>query len=84
MQHIHITDASGCTIVNIDDGDGARLLPQGANARTCPQCELQTWRLTPLCMHCGHDRLARPRWLAIAGAGAAVATLVIFHPLIRG
>lgn len=79
MQHIHISDATNCHIVNVDGG--LKQLPEGAASRTCAQCDQATWRLTPVCMHCGYDRWARYRVAAGATAGAAALAMVIFHPL---
>ncbi len=84
MQHIHISDATSCTFVSID-GAGMRLKPTAEAARLCSQCEQLTWRRTPVCMHCGHDRFARARWLAGTVGAAAVSALVIFHsPALMG
>ena len=80
MQHIHISDATNCHIVNVDGGLSHR--PEGAAARVCAQCDQPTWRLTPVCMHCGYDRWARYRLVAGATAGATALAMVIFHPLI--
>ena len=77
MQHIEIHVASQCTIVNVD-GNATRT-PEIKASRICPQCEQPTWRLTPVCVHCGYDRWARYRIAAGATAGAAALALVIFH-----
>lgn len=79
MQHIHITDPTNCHIVNVDGG--LSQLPEGAASRLCAQCDRPTWRLTPICMHCGYDRWARLRLAAGATAGATALALVIFHQL---
>jgi ribosomal protein L37E len=79
MQHIEIHDANQCTIVNIDGG--ATKAPSAKNSRVCRQCDQPTWRLTPVCAHCGYDRWLRYRIAAGSTAGAAALALVIFHPL---
>lgn len=81
MQHIEIRDAMQCTIVNID-GQATRTPPEGKASRICRQCEQPTWRLTPVCTHCGYDRWTRYRIAAGATAGATALAMVIFHPLI--
>jgi hypothetical protein len=83
MQHIHISDPSGCTIINVDGARSERDGPPPHAARLCRQCERETWRLTPTCMHCGHDRLGAARLLTRAAVTLA-AGVVIFHPLITG
>ncbi len=79
MQHIEINDAAHCHIINVD-GSAAQQ-PKKATSRLCGQCDQLTWRLTPVCMHCGYDRWARFRLAAGATAGAAALAMVIFHPL---
>lgn len=81
MQHIHITDPSGCTILNLDSS-AARQAPPAQAARQCTQCQLPTWRLTPVCIHCGHDRYARLKLAAKTTAYISAAVVVIFHPLV--
>lgn len=81
MQRIEIHDATHCTIVNLDGNTGRAEPPAGAASRVCPQCQLNTWRLTPTCMHCGYDRWARYKIAASTTAGIAAIALIAALPL---
>jgi hypothetical protein len=80
MQHIEIHDPTNCTIVNMDAAAG-RATPTQDAARTCVQCTQPTWRLTPVCIHCGYDRWARYKIAAGTTASVGALALVILHPL---
>ena len=59
--HVEIRDSVDCEIYV---GTHERATPAPGQARTCSQCERDTWAGTPTCMWCGHDRFATPlRWL---------------------
>lgn len=81
MQHIEIHDATHCTIVNLNGNTGQAEPPAGSASRVCPQCDMNTWRLTPICMHCGYDRWARYKLAVGTTAGIAALALGVLIPL---
>ena len=65
--YVEINDPQHCTI--IAQPAGAQLHPDQEHARTCPQCQQNTWVSTSRCMWCGFDVWHRP--LRLAGIAAA-------------